>query len=143
MLFLTDFSFVNFGADFGSVTFGADFGLVFQRGDMFMNRFTSGELAYMILSVAAPAFYIMLYLPIWQGRQLTFTTTVIVLFAFQCFCAALALSRMVMLLCDKSLPFAFEALCFVLFLISTLLTCFVGLIFTLELFNIPWFPQQS
>ena len=134
MLFLTDFSFV---------TFRADFGLVFKRGDMFMKRFTSGELAYMILSVAAPAFYILLYLPIWQGKQLTFATTVIVLFAFQCFCAVLALSRIFLLLCDKSLPFAFEALCFVLFLISVLLTLFVGLIFTLELFNIPWFPAQN
>ena len=127
--------------DFSFVTFRVDFSLVFQRGDMFMKRFTSGELAYMILSVAAPAFYILLYLPIWQGRQLILgSTTVIVLFAFQCFCAVLALSRIVLLLCDKSLPFAFEALCFVLFLFSALLTCFVGLIFTLELFNIPWFP---
>jgi len=103
----------------------------------------SGQGIILFLSIIAPSLYILMYLPIWNGKELLlYSVLATILFVFQCISLGLAILRLLFVklrISDSCLL----TLVFGLFFISSLLlTCFVGFIFTLELFNIQWFPAQ-
>ena len=90
-----------------------------------------------------PLLYFMMYVPIWGSNTLTLTSiTVIILFIFQLVAACMAVLRIVFLLCHRSLSGIVEIIFDMIAILSVLLTCFAGFVFTLELLGVPWFPAQ-
>ena len=106
---------------------------------------TRGQWAFLIVSLLVPLLFLMMFVPIWNGKELSLNTGVFarILFAFQCFCLVLAILRLLFAQlrnpdhCLLSLVFGF------FFVSSLVLTGFYGTIFLLELFHIPWFPPQD
>ena len=113
------------------------------KGGSFM-KVTKGRWAFLILSVIIPLLYLSMFLPVWNGKELLLTNSGALgtaLFIFQCICLAFAFLR----LCwnkirNKDGWLNVAAACF--FIISLVITLFVGYFFVLELFNVPWFPAQ-
>ena len=54
----------------------------------------------------------------------------------------MAVLRIVFLLCQRSLSGVVEIIFNIIAVLSVLLTCFAGFVFTLELLGVPWFPAQ-
>ena len=85
-----------------------------------------------------------MYLPIWNGKELSLANGALatILFVSQCISLVLAILQLLFVKLRNS-DSCLLTLVFGLFFISSLLfTCFVGFIFILELFGIPWFPAQ-
>ena len=103
----------------------------------------SGQGIILFLSIIAPSLYILMYLPLWNGKELLlYGVLPTILFVFQCISLGLAILQLLFVKLRNS-DSCLLTLVFSLFFISSLLlTCFVGFIFTLELFNIQWFPAQ-
>lgn len=104
----------------------------------------SGQGIILILSIIFPLLYIFMYLPIWNGKELSLANGVlaIIFFVVQCISLVLAILQLLFVKLRNS-DSCLLTLVFGLFFISSLfLTCFVGFLFILELFGIPWFPAQ-
>ena len=105
---------------------------------------TKGRWAFLILSAIIPLLYLSMFLPVWSGKELLLTNAGALgtaLFVFQCICLAFALLR----LCRGEIRHSdgrlnVVAACF--FILSLVITLFVGYFFVLELLNVPWFPAQ-
>ncbi len=109
-----------------------------------MNNHPPRGLFFAAISLVFPLLYILMYIPVWGSYTLTLTSgAVIVLFVFQLVAAFLAVLRIVLLLCHRSLTAISVNVFNIIAILSVLLTCFVGFFFTLELLGIPWFPAQS
>jgi len=114
----------------------------FDEGRISMKRI-SGQGIILFLSIISPLLFLSMFLPIWNGKELELEGVVaIILFVFQCISLVLALLQVLSAKLRNS-DSCLLMLVFGLFFISSLLlTCFVGLLFILELFGIPWFPAQ-
>lgn len=109
-----------------------------------MKTTTSGRWIFLILSFLAPVLYILMYCPIWNGKELINSSTLTtILLLFQCLNLVHATIRLYLELSLKRnggrIAFAFD----IASIFSIFLTCFAGSIFALELFGIPWFPAQN
>lgn len=109
-----------------------------------MKTTTIGQRFFLILSLIVPLLYLSMYLPIWNGKELTNTGAFsAILIIFQCICVVLAILRLSFAKFRNSdsclLTFVFDSIV----IISIILTCFFGFFFILELFHIPWFPAQD
>ena len=102
----------------------------------------SGQGIILFLSIIAPLLYIFMYLPIWNGKELELEGVAIILFVSQCISLVLALLQLLSAKLRNSDSCSLTLVLGLFFISSLLLTCFVGFIFTLELFNIQWFPAQ-
>ena len=103
----------------------------------------TGRKGFSILAFLSPVLYLLMYCPIWNGKELTVTSTLTtILFVFQCVCLVYVATRLFLEIVLKrrggQLTFVFD----IAPVISILLTCFYGFIFVLELMGIPWFPAQ-
>jgi len=107
-----------------------------------MKRIT-GEKIFLLVSIIAPVLFLLMFFPIWNGKELELEGAfAIILFVSQCISLVLAILQLLFVKLRNS-DSCLLTLVFGLFFISSLLlTCFVGFIFTLELFNIQWFPAQ-
>ncbi|MBQ2767556.1 MAG: hypothetical protein IJF49_05700 [Clostridia bacterium] len=104
---------------------------------------TSGQWIYLILSLIFPLLWLSMYLPIWNGKELSLEGTFpIGLFVFQCICLILAVLQILFANFRNSNSCLLNTVFFFFSLGSLILTCFFGFIFILELLNIPWFPAQ-
>jgi len=106
---------------------------------------TAGQRTVLILSVILPSLYLLMYVPIWNGKELHLsgaTIFPILLFTFQCLSLAAAVLQLLFVKlrnsdsCLLTLVFGF------FFIGSFILTCFYGFLFVLTLFNVQWFPAQ-
>ena len=105
----------------------------------------SGQGIILFLSIIAPILFIFMYLPIWNGKEISLENGVlaIVLFVFQCIALVLAILQLLFVKLRNS-DSCLLSLVFGLFFISSLLlTCFYGFLFILILLDIPWFPAQD
>lgn len=104
----------------------------------------SGQGIILFLSVISPLLFISMYLPIWNGKEVSFSNgaLAIILFVYQCISLVLAILQVLFVKlrnsdsCLLMLVFAF------FFITSLLLTCLYGFFFILTLLNIIWFPPQ-
>ena len=103
----------------------------------------SGQGIILFLSIIAPSLYILMYLPIWNGKELLlYNVLATILFVFQSISLGLAILQLLFVKLRNS-DSCLLTLVFGLFFISSLLlSCFGGYIFIMELFGIPWFPAQ-
>ena len=116
--------------------------LEFDGGRISMKRI-SGQGIILFLSIIAPSLYILMYLPIWNGKELLlYGVLATILFVFQCISLGLAILQLLFVKLRNSDSCLLTVVFGLFFISSLLLTCFVGFIFTLELFNSPWFPAQ-
>lgn len=111
---------------------------------LMMKTIITGRRIFLLLSFVAPLLYILMYCPIWNGKELmssSILTTILVL--FQCLNLVHATIRLYLELSLKRtggrIAFTFD----IASIFSIFLTCFTGSIFALELFGIPWFPAQN
>ena len=97
-----------------------------------------------LLSVIGPSLYLLMYFPIWDGKELVlsnaFATT---LFVFQYICLILAILQLLLVNLRSSDSGLLNVVFGFFFVGSLVLTCFFGFFFMLELFAIPWFPAQN
>ena len=108
-----------------------------------MNNRSPHGVLFAAIAIIFPLLYFMMYVPIWGSNTLTLTSiTVIILFIFQLVAACMAVLRIVFLLCQRSLSGVVEIIFNIIAVLSVLLTCFAGFVFTLELLGVPWFPAQ-
>lgn len=109
-----------------------------------MKTTTTGRKIFSILAFLSPLLYLLMYCPIWNGNELTVSSTLTtVLFIFQCLCLVYAMVRLFL---ERYLKKYGGQIVFVLDfapVFSILLTCFFGFFFVLELLGILWFPAQS
>lgn len=106
------------------------------------NHFFRGIL-FGALSLVFPLLYILMYIPVWGSYTIKLSgIPVIILFIFQLVAACLAALRIVLLLCHRSLTAISANIFDIIAVLSILLTCFYGFVFTLELLGVPWFPAQ-
>ena len=108
-----------------------------------MNNHLPRGLFFAAVPLVFPLLYILMYIPVWGSYTLTLSGgAVIVLFIFQLVAACLAALRIVLLLCHRSLTAISANIFDIIAVLSILLTCFYGFVFTLELLGVPWFPAQ-
>jgi len=98
----------------------------------------------LLLSFIAPLTYILMYLPIWNDKELVISNihpTIIFFFVFQCFALLCSIVHFLLVLLKKY-SYILSFIFLLIAIPSILLTCLIGYFFILELFNIPWFPAQ-
>ncbi len=108
-------------------------------------KIITGRRVFLILSAISPLIYILMYLPIWHGKELNLSNGALILtfFIFQCISFLLALLRLYF---DFAAPerenviISFILDCVTV--ISVIITCFAGYFFTLNLFDFPVMPAQ-
>ena len=103
----------------------------------------TGRKGFSILAFLSPILYLLMYCPIWNGKELVLSDTLTtVLFVFQCVCLVYVVVRLFLEIILKrrggQLAFLFD----VAPVISIMITCFCGFVFVLELLGVPWFPAQ-
>ena len=104
---------------------------------------TPDQWIFLILSLISPLLWLSMYLPIWNGKELSLEGVFpIGLFIFQCICLAFAVLQILFANFRNSNSCLLNTVFFFSSLSSLVLTCFFGFLFILELFNIPWFPAQ-
>ena len=104
----------------------------------------TGRKIFLILAFISPLFYLSMYLPLWIGNALRLSSAfVTVLFAFQCVSIALSATRLYLDIFRKPPCRRFVIIGDIIAVLSIAVTLFYGLIFTLEVCGIPWFPAQS
>ena len=102
------------------------------------------EQLFLLISIIAPLLYLLMYLPIWNGKELVLSDMItMVLFVFQCVSAILATVHLFLHINAKKVCGTVSGILNCVAIFSIILTCFLGFIFTLELLNIPWFPEQD
>ena len=103
----------------------------------------SGQSIILFLSIIAPSLYILMYLPIWNGKEFLLNDVwPNIAFLFQCISIVLAILQLLFVKLRNSDSCLLTLVFGSFFVGSLLLMCLGGYIFTLELFNIPWFPAQ-
>ena len=116
--------------------------LEFDEGRVSMKRI-SGQGIILFLSIISPLLFLSMYLPIWNGIGPELEGVLsISLFVFQCICLVLGILQLLFVKLRNSDSCLLTLVFGLFFVCSLLLTCFVGFIFILELFSIPWFPAQ-
>lgn len=104
---------------------------------------TPDQWIFLILSLISPLLWLSMYLPIWNGKELSLEGMFpIGLFVFQCICLAFAVLQILFANFRNSNSCLLNTVFFFSSLSSLVLTCFFGFLFILELFNIRWFPAQ-
>lgn len=104
----------------------------------------TGRKGFSILAFLSPILYLLMYCPIWNGKELVLSDTLTTaLFVFQCVCLVYVVARLFLEIVLKrrggKLAFVFDLAP----VFSIILTCFYGFIFVLELLGVPWFPAQT
>lgn len=108
-----------------------------------MKRIT-GQRIFLLVSIIAPLLYLLMYFPIWNGKELVLSDTItIALFVFQCVSAILTTVHLFLHITAKKVCVTVSVILNCVAIFSIMLTCFFGFIFMLELLNIPWFPAQD
>ena len=109
-----------------------------------MRKQKFGSLIFDIVAIICPLLYLLMYCPVWGGKQLMLSGGFLIgLFVFQCLCLLAACVRLfAVTLPDREGGWQ-AGISGVLSVLSVLLLCFAGSIFCLELFDIPWFPAQG
>ena len=108
-----------------------------------MKKATLGMRIFFAVSLGAPLLYLLMYVPIWNGKELLLTDSIaIMIFALQCLALLSAVAHLCFRLFKKEYPQFFSVVSVLLTLVSVGFLCFVGYLFVLELFNVPWFPAQ-
>lgn len=99
---------------------------------------------FMLISIIAPLLYLLMYFPIWNGKELVLSDTITTaLFVFQCVSAILATVHLFLHITAKKVCVTVSVILNCVVIFSIILTFFFGFIFMLELLNIPWFPAQD
>ncbi len=99
----------------------------------------------LILSLIVPLLYLSMYLPVWNGKELSLANAgafPIILFVFQCICLLIAILHLLVANFRNSENGLLSSVFSFCFASSLVLTCFFGLFFILELFGVTWFPAQ-
>ncbi len=93
-----------------------------------------------VLAVVFPLLYGVMYLPVWNGKELRIYNTVN-LFAllFQGVCFIIAVIRAKKFFLNKV---SFNSIDYLIMTVSVLLLCFIGFFFTENLLGIPPIPPQ-
>ena len=110
-----------------------------------MKRLINRHFIFLIFSLIVPSLYLLMYLPVWDGKNLPLHNDglIIVVFAFQCICFVVALLRLVLYLAHhKENSLAWLVFDFAVVL-SFVILCFVAYFFTLNLYDLPIFPPQD
>ncbi len=100
---------------------------------------TPGQWIFLILSLIFPLLCLSMYLPIWNGKELSLVNAgvfPIVLFVFQCICLVLAILQILFVNFRNTDNCFLLFVVFLLFVISLWTTFIFGFFFILELFNI-------
>lgn len=99
---------------------------------------------FLLVSIIAPLLYLLMYFPIWNGKELLLSDTITTaLFVFQCVSAILATVHLFLHITTKRVCGTISVIFTCVAVLSIILTCFYCSIFMLELLNIPWFPAQD
>ena len=108
-----------------------------------MKRIT-GQRIFLLVSIIAPLLFLLMYFPIWNGKEILLSDTITTaLFVFQCVSAILATVHLFLNITTKRVCGTVSVILNCVAIFSIMLTCFLGFIFMLELLNIPWFPAQN
>ena len=117
--------------------------LEFDKGGMVMKRIT-GQRIFLLVSIIAPLLFLLMYFPIWNGKEILLSDTITTaLFVFQCVSAILATVHLFLHITAKKVCVTVSVILNCVAIFSIILTCFLGFFFMLELLNIPWFPAQD
>ena len=111
-----------------------------------MKKTTNGTWIFFAVSFCSPLLYLLMYLPIWNGKELYLTSDnpfPIIIFVAQIIALVCSITQLCFRLFKKEDSFLFSIIFLLLTVFSMVSLCFVGCFFILELLNIPWFPSQS
>ena len=103
----------------------------------------TGKQAFLIAGILVPMMYLLMYAPIWKGRELAFDNGFgVALFVFQCVSILLAAARLIVCCTTRKEHPAATVTLDCIAVLSMALTGFYWFFFAQELLNIPWFPAQ-
>ena len=104
----------------------------------------TGQRIFLLVSIIAPLLFLLMYFPIWNGKEILLSDTITTaLFVFQCVSAILATGHLFLHSTAKKVCVTVSVILNCVAIFSIILTCFFGFFFMLELLNIPWFPAQD
>lgn len=116
--------------------------MIFIRSETMKEKTNAWQIAAAVLAVIFPLLYGMMYLQIWNGRELRIynQTSLFILF-FQGICLAVAVIRAIQLFfgLGSKLGYFYYLMCF----LSGVILLFVGIFFWERIFDIPIFPPKS
>ena len=102
-------------------------------------KMTVGQRIFLILSLIIPLLYLSMYLPIWNGKEISLTNAgmgPLIPFIFQCICLVLAILQILFANFRNTDNCLLTFVIFFFLVCSLWITLVIGSLFILELFNI-------
>lgn len=93
---------------------------------------TTGNWVVLILSLISPLLYLSMYLPIWNGIEISLANAgvpAIILFVFQCICLALAILQLLFVNLRNTDSCLLASIFLFCSVTSLVLTCYFGFVF--------------